>query len=246
MADTPSGPPIAPKSQRKSKRQQRNQGGGETTTTTTHGGMIPDSTVGPKVYSTNIKDFLDESHLDPANDPTLQPVVDAFKRESEEDFWRTNRDLRNNLASKNLLGSDVWASMNIRAREEHGESVDQTLATLYQNARNKALDDKLAALNQINERDIAAGNMATARATARISAAPGMAMARLERDKWNNNKPWENMGHLLDVMRATGDMSGYYESPNYVPGAQPYTGMSPWVAGLGGAVGGGLAAYGSR
>jgi hypothetical protein len=235
-----------PENRGSKKKGKKNGGGGSAETTTTKGGLIPDSTVGPKVYSENIKDFLDDANLDPANDPTLQPVVDAFKRESEEDFWRTNRDLRNNLASKNLLGSDVWASMNIRAREEHGESVDQTLATLYQNSRNKALDDKMAALNQINERDIAAGNMATARATARISAQPGMAMARLEREKWNNNKPWENMGHLIDVMRATGDMSGYYESPNYVPSAAPYTGMSPWVAALGGGVGGGLAAYGSQ
>lgn len=244
MGDKPQGP-IAPKSQRKSKTQQQQGGGTAETTTKKGGGLIPDSTVGPKVYSENIKDFLDDSNLDPANDPTLQPVVDAFKRESEEDFWRSNRDLRNNLASKNLLGSDVWSSMNIRAREEHSESVDQTLATLYQNARNKALDNKLAALQQINERDIAAGNMATARATARISAAPGMAMARLEREKWTNEKPWTNMNHLIDVMRATGDMSGYYENPNYVPSAQPYTGMSPWVAALGGGIGGGLAAYGS-
>lgn len=197
---------------------------------------IPDSTIGPQEYSKNIKWFLEDERLDPANDPTLQPVVDNFQRESEESFWRSQRDLRDKLASNNMLGGSFWTNQMNRGREEHLESQDTTLAGLYKSSRDQAMAQKLAALDQVNARDIAAGNQQTQRDVARISIKPGMASVGLQRSMWNAQRPWDDMKNLLDVMRGAGDISGYYEYPNYTGGAPPYTGPKGWESAL---IGGG-------
>lgn len=220
---------------------------------------VPDSTIGPKKYSQNAEWFLDDSRLDPANDPTLKPVIDAMQTESEEDYWRSTRDLRDAAASRNLLGSGVYSDRMGRAREEFNEAQQATIANLYNSARENALNRRLEVTNQINQRDIAEGQNRTAIRTAQISIKPGMLQGQaaleqakvsrghlgLARDQWNFEKPWKNIGNLIDVMRASGDMSGYYEYPQFVGNAQPYGGMSPWAGGLMGGMGGFLNSYGA-
>lgn len=213
---------------------------------------IPDSTLRPGGYTQNAEWFLDDDRLDPANDPTLQPVVDAMQRESEEDYWRSVKQMRDSSARNNLLGSDYWQTAQINASEEFSEAQSQALANLYNNVRENALNRRLGVLDQINTRDIAEGNNKTAIRVANINIRPGMAQASvargqlgLEREKWDFNKPWLNMGNLIETMRGLGDMSGYYEYPNYIPQEQGYTGPPSWVTGLMGGMGGAMNYYGA-
>lgn len=232
---------------RKERRRARKagKGGGKSESESKSGNLVPDSTIGKKEYSNNIKWFLDEERLDPMNDPTMQPVLDAMKREAEEDFWNRTRDLRDQAASRSLLGTDYWTYQKGRAREEFDEGMQSNIASLMHDSRTRAEQQRLAALGQVNERDIAAGQFKTARATARIGAQPGIMAANLARQQWQHNLPFDDMRNTIGLMKELGGMSGYYETPGFTEIPQGYNGLSGWEAALGGLIGGGMNAYGA-
>lgn len=138
-------------------------------------GGIPDSTAGEGVWSENINDFLDDSALDPENDPTLQPMIDAIQRESEESYWASMQDLNAQLEGAGQFGSGLYQAMMTGRNEEYNEALQGTLATQYQAARQAALQHKMEALNMINQRDIASAQIA-----AQESAAAGAASAQAD------------------------------------------------------------------
>ena len=70
-----------------------------------------------------------------------------------------------------------------------------------------------------------------------------MADVSLRRAMWNAQRPWDDMNSLLGVLQKTGDLSGYYDNPNYIPNAAPYTGPSGWESALIGGGAGLLDAY---
>src|SRR5690606_31347368 len=156
-------------------------------------------TVGPGGYTQQADWFLDDARLDPANDPTLQPMIDAMSGQAEKDYWNSIRDLRDAAASKNLLGSGVYSDRMSRSREDFNEAQQATMAQVYNSARQQALDNRLNVTNQINQRDIAEGQNRTAIRTAQISIKPGMLQGQaamenarvnrgqlgLARDQWN-------------------------------------------------------------
>src|SRR5690606_33210317 len=143
---------------------------------------------------------------------------------------------------KNLLGSGVYSDRMSRSREDFNEAQQATMAQVYNSARQQALDNRLNVTNQINQRDIAEGQNRTAIRTAQISIKPGMLQGQaamentrvnreqlgIAKDQWIFQKTWQNIRNLINVMRATGDMTGYDEYPQLVQNAALYTGMNGW------------------
>lgn len=310
-------------------------------------GGIPDSTVGEGVFSREINDVLDDARLDPANDPTMQPMIDALQREAQESYDRSRQNLVAQIEGAGQFGSSAYVSMMGMANEDYNEAIQGTLAQQYQSARQAALEHQMNALNMVNQRDIASAQIA-AQESAASSAAGAQAdavAAQLEmhnqemqlqgigmmmngaqfglglqgemaglmqngqlgagqlalglnnqgmqgyqlaqgfgelglgansqimgninnywgqvaqndasrranemqqqqlgfqQQRYQDQLPWQQMGNMIDVMRGLGDMSGYYESPNYIPSPGSYTGADPTTSMLLGALGGGMTGY---
>ncbi len=146
--------------------------GGGTAIPNTGGGArgVPDSTVGSGWFSENIHDLFDPSRLDPANDPTMRPMVDAFQNESEESYYRSLQDLTNQMEGAGRYGSGSYQLARTAANEEYNEAVQNQLAQLYGGAREAALGRQMDALGLVNTRDIAAGQIAAQERAAAMAA----------------------------------------------------------------------------
>ena len=157
-------------------------GGGGSYNHSTSGGNIPDSTAGNKFFSQHVNELFDPAALDPANDPTLQPTTDAITREAEEAYWRSVTDITNQAEGAGRYGSGLYQGMRAQQGDEYHEALQGTLAQLYGNARNAAMQRRMEALGLVNTRDIAEGQIASNENIASMSAAASGANARYAYD----------------------------------------------------------------
>lgn len=310
-------------------------------------GGIPDSTVGEGVFSREINDVLDDARLDPANDPTMQPMIDALQREAQQSYDQSRQNLVSQIEGAGQFGSSAYVAMMQGANEQYNEAIQGTLAQQYQSARQTALQHQMEALNLVNQRDIASAQISAQEAAAGAAAgaqadairaqtemhnqemqlqgigmmmngaqfglglqgemaglmqngqlgagqlalglnnqgmqgyqlaqgfgelglgANGQMMGNInnywnlvsqndasrranalardqfgfQQQRYQDQLPWQQMGNMIDVMRGLGDLSGYYESPNFIPSPGAYTGQDPYAAMLLGGLGGGMTGY---
>lgn len=157
-------------------------GGSYSGGSSTSRGHIPDSTVGQGFFSGHINELFDPAALDPANDPTLQPTTDAITREAEEAYWRSVADITNQAEGAGRYGSGLYQGMRAQQGDEYHEALQGTLAQLYGNARNAAMQRRMEALGLVNNRDIAEGQLASNENIASMSAASSGANARYAYD----------------------------------------------------------------
>ena len=127
------------------------------------GGNIPDSTVGKGFFSEKVNALFDPSRLDPANDPTMQPMVDNIQREADESYWRQVTDLSNQAEGAGRYGGGLYQGMRAAHADEFNEALTGTLAQQYQQARESALQRQMEALGLVNTRDISEGQIAAQR-----------------------------------------------------------------------------------
>lgn len=123
------------------------------------GGGVPDSTIGDGWFSENVKGLFDPSRLDPANDPTMQPMVDNIQREADEAYWRQITDISNQAEGAGRYGGGLYQGMRAAHADEFNEALTGTLAQQYQQARESALQRQMEALGLVNTRDIAEGQI---------------------------------------------------------------------------------------
>lgn len=149
-------------------------------------GTIPDSTVGDKFFSREVNKLFDPARLDPANDPTIQPMIDALQRESEETYWRSVRDLTDQMEGAGRFGGSLYQAMRGQAGEEYNEALQGTMAQQYQAAREAALARQMEALGLVNTRDISQAQinaqLEAAAMQAREAAASRSAASAAQRD----------------------------------------------------------------
>lgn len=121
------------------------------------GGQVPD-TVGPSnsFFAQQIKALFDPARLDPANDPTMQPTLDAMRKENVQDLLASIQDLTAQAENQGAYGSGLYQAMTGRAREQSMESLDGAIAALLHGAREGALGRQMQGLDQTNTRDLAA------------------------------------------------------------------------------------------
>jgi hypothetical protein len=154
-------------------------GGGSTYRSSSSGGHVPDSTVGKGFFSEHINELFDPSRLDPANDPTMKPMIDNIQRESEESYWRAVTDLTNQAEGAGRYGGGLYQGMRSQHADEYHEALQGTMAAQYQHARDAALQRQMEALGLVNQRDMHEGSLAAQLEAAGMSAAASGNSARL-------------------------------------------------------------------
>lgn len=145
------------------------------------GGNVPD-TVGnsDSYFAQRSKELFDPARLDPANDPTMQPYIEAMRRENERNLLSSLQDMNNNAEAGGRFGGGLYQAMNEQTRGRALETLNNSIAQSMMGAREAALGRQMQGLQDINQRDIAAMNDATQRYgidTQASSAAAGSAAA---------------------------------------------------------------------
>ena len=176
------------------------------------GGQVPD-TVGPSnsFFAQKIKELFDPAVLDPANDPTMQPLLEAMRRENQENMLSSISDLTAQAENQGAYGSGLYQAMLGRAREEGMESLDASTAGLLQQAREGALQRRMGGLDMTNTRDIAAMQDLTDRYGIDASAAAAGAGASAAAADAAEGRKLQAlnmlMGGQLDVLGLRGNMA---------------------------------------
>lgn len=158
---------------------------------------IPDSTVGSGFFSKNINNLFDPARLDPANDPTIRPMVDAFQNEAQESYYAGLTDLVNSAEAGGRFGSGMYSAQRSQAQDEYNEASQQSMAAIYQHARDQAIANQMDALGLVNTRDISEGQIAAQRDASRSAASSAAAGIRAQQDMHNQEMQLQGIQSML-------------------------------------------------
>lgn len=185
-------------------------GGGWSGGSSSHsgGGNVPDSTVGKGFFSEHINELFDPSTLDPANDPTMQPMIDNIQHESEESYWRQIADINNQAEGAGRYGGGFYQGLRAAHADEYNEALQGTLAQQYQAARNGALQRQMEALGLVNSRDIAEGQISASRDAASSAAGASGYSAKLGYDAQMDSNRLQAMQMMLGAGQFGMQMGG--------------------------------------
>ena len=126
--------------------------------------------------------FFDDARLDPANDPTLQPILDAIRLEAEEDRAAALQPLIEAAEAGGRFGSGAFGSAIAGAEEEIAEATNQAIAQLLGGFGQAGLDRRLAAAQSLGDLQNAAQARAASSAAAAGAYANQQAALDLERE----------------------------------------------------------------
>lgn len=211
------------------------------------GGQVPD-TVGPSnsFFAQQIKALFDPARLDPANDPTMQPTLDAMRRENSQDVLAQLQDLTAQMENQGAYGSGLYQAMTGRAREQGIESLDSAIAGLLHGAREGALGRQMQGLDQTNTRDLAAMQDMTNRygIDAQANAAgAGAAAASADAAEGRRLQAMQMLlGSQMDMLGLRGNMANMTQSGQLgaMNGAQGLAGLGMQGLGMQGDIGGNI------
>lgn len=127
------------------------------------GGFIPDTMSQGGFYADQAEKFFDPSVLDPTNDPTLQPYIDALKQQMGDAFNERADLIGDRFSASNTFNSSARSLALGDASGEMDQALSAELARVYMGSRSDALDRQMALLSGISARDLAAMGDSTAR-----------------------------------------------------------------------------------
>lgn len=169
---------------------------------------IPDSTVGQGFFSQHINELFDPAVLDPANNPTIQPMVDAFSNEALQDYWRSVADLTNMAEGAGRYGGGSYQAMRGQAQDQFNEATQQTLAGIYMKDREDALQRQMDALGLVNTRDISQGQINAQLEAARMQQAQASAASAAQLQAAREANRLNAIGMMLDAGQFGMTMGG--------------------------------------
>lgn len=121
---------------------------------------IQDSTMGKGAFADTAQWFLDrDARLNPADDPTLKPYIDAMQQEALESYQGMSNDLDSELSGRGLWGGSRASGLKQMARDDAQENITNATAGVYQGSRDNAINKMMEMLGLGNQRDIAQGNI---------------------------------------------------------------------------------------
>lgn len=175
------------------------------------GGRVPDTVGGQNTFfAQQMRDLFDPKHLDPANDPTLQPVIDAMQREGSEDYLHNLEGLNSQLEGQGRYGGGLYQAMIGQQTEEQQEAISQAIAAQYMGAYQAQQGRRMEGLGMTNTRDISAMNDITQRYgidSAASSARSSAAMAAREAAEGRKLQAMGmNMNAQLGLLGLAGQM----------------------------------------
>jgi len=121
------------------------------------GGVIPDSMDDESSwFNEQVRALFDPSALDPANDPTLQPLLETLRRDSRESLGDQMDQIGDEATGLNMYGGSGFQVERGRARgDAEAGLADAEARTLYQ-SRNDAMLRRMQSMGLVSERDLAA------------------------------------------------------------------------------------------
>lgn len=178
---------------------------------------IPDSSMGEGAFQDTAQWFLDrDERLDPANDPTLAPYVDAMRQEMEEAFNESNWAGQADAAGNNRWGGSNYNARMAGSHDTYMEDVANALSGVYMGSRRGALDDMKDIMGLGNQRDIAEGNIDAQLEAARMAASASRGgsadIAGAQRDATRLNAIGMLMGGAQFGMGMKGDMASLLQN----------------------------------
>jgi hypothetical protein len=102
--------------------------------------------------------FMDPSRLDPANDPTMQGLLDAMRRESAESERQAVDASGDQFAASGMYGSSLNALQSAEIRDALNENLLNQQASTMFGARQSALQQQMQGLGLFDQRDQAQAN----------------------------------------------------------------------------------------
>lgn len=173
---------------------------------------VPDTITGSDSYfAQRARELFDPSTLDPANDPTLQPTIDAIQREAGEDYLKNFAGLQAQAEASGRFGGGLYQAMSAQQTEEQQEAISQAIAGQLMGAYQSARERQMQGLGLINQRDLAAmGDMTQRAAIDAQSQAAGAAAAAAAAEAAEQRKlQAANMllGSQMSLMGMRGDMA---------------------------------------
>ena len=237
--------PLTRKERRRARRQERKaakaeggkKGGGRARVDK----YVPDSSLGDDEFFDQAQFFLSDDRLNPEDDPTLSAYVDALTNRLNENFDYQMSGTAAQAAGAGRMGSSYYEADMRNARDQFQENYDDTLAGVYQGAREAALGRRMDMIGLGNQRDISAGQIAAQIRGQNQQAAASRAALNFERQKWNEQAPLMYMDSLTGLLGGLDALGGYGLSPGYVANpAEPN-----YASGAGIALGAAAAGFGA-
>ncbi len=124
------------------------------------GNMIPDSTAAGGLFSDWAKKALDGSILDP-NDPDLKAYLDLAQREGQEELDAALQDVGDEFEGVGMYGGSGLALERALTRGKGQQAIADERTRALMGYRGQGLDYMGNAAGLVNQRDIAAGSLAS-------------------------------------------------------------------------------------
>jgi hypothetical protein len=128
-------------------------GGGGASWTPQAQGQMPDSMANNSFYAQRMRELFDPSTLDPANNPTLQPVLDAIRRESLEGYDDSVARISAGMEGRGRYGGGMYQNMQTRANEEYNEALQGSIANVLMGNYEAERGRQMQGLEGISQRD---------------------------------------------------------------------------------------------
>ena len=178
---------------------------------------VPDTITGSDSYFANqIRALMDAKTLDPANDPTLQPVIDAIQREAQEDYLGNLEGLQAQMEGAGRFGGGLYQAMIGQQTEEQQEAVSQAIAAQLMGAYQSQRERQMQGLGLVNQRDLAAMQDMTQReaidAQGRAAGAASAAAAKEAAEQRKLQAASMLLGAQMNLVGMRGDMAQLMQS----------------------------------
>lgn len=187
------------------------------TSNTPVSGGVPDTVGGQNTFfAQKIKELFEAQRLDPMNDPTMRPLLDAMRSEGEENMYSSLRDMSQRAQGAGHFGSGYYEALMAAGRDEGNENLNNQMAQLLHSAREGALGRQMQGLDMTNTRDLGAMQDATNRYGIDASSAASGAGAAAAAADAAEGRRLQAMGMLLgtgsDLLGFQGQMANMRQS----------------------------------
>lgn len=137
------------------------------------GGGVPDTMKGSSFFADQTKKMFD----DPTNDADIQTMIDAMNADAQRGMYADKASIDAAAQGSGRLGGDTWKGMSNDAERTADTSMLNNAATVRVGQRNQTMQERLAALGLVNQRDLGLLDANTSRANASTAASASAAGA---------------------------------------------------------------------
>lgn len=137
------------------------------------GGGVPDTMKGSSFFADQTKKMFD----DPTNNADIQTMIDAMNADSQRGMYADKASIDAAAQGSGRLGGDTWKGMSNDAERTADTAMLNNAATVRVGQRNQTMQQRLAALGLVNQRDLGLLDANTSRANASTAASASAAGA---------------------------------------------------------------------